>query len=101
MKRVIVYNGGNWNGNANNGLFYINVNNTSSNTNTNNGGRLASDMARRQNPKGLCPVHFIWDGHPSFRLCRNGKDKLNGAASKHTMLNVAPVFQRRGHAKNI
>jgi RNA-directed DNA polymerase len=91
MNRVIVYNGGNWNGNVNNGLFNVNVNNTSSNTNTNNGDRLASSTARRQNLTGFCPVQFIWDNHPSFRPVRNRKDKPDCAASKytHSRLNVA------------
>ena len=36
-------NGGNWGNGANAGLFYLNVNNAASNSNTNIGGRLAND----------------------------------------------------------
>lgn len=36
-------NGGNWSNGANAGLFYLNVNNAASNSNTNIGGRLAND----------------------------------------------------------
>lgn len=36
-------NGGNWGNGANAGLFYLNVNNDASNSNTNIGGRLAND----------------------------------------------------------
>lgn len=36
-------NGGNWGHGANAGLFYLNVNNAASNSNSNIGGRLAND----------------------------------------------------------
>jgi retron-type reverse transcriptase len=96
MNRVIAYNGGYWTGDANLGLFYVNVNLTSSFTNTPIGARLASSIARRQNLTGLCPVQIIWSSHPSFRFCRNGKDKPGGAASRQitNMPNVAPITQK-------
>ncbi len=40
-------NGGNWGNGANAGLFYLNVNNDASNSNTNIGGRLANDYCQK------------------------------------------------------
>ena len=45
------YYGGNYGNGANAGLFYLNVNNAASNSNTNIGGRLANDF--RQKAPGL------------------------------------------------
>jgi hypothetical protein len=43
----MAYYGGNWSNGANAGLFYLNVNNASSNSNTNIGGRLANDHRQK------------------------------------------------------
>ena len=42
--RAIAYHGGNWSNGSKAGLFYLNLNNEASNSNTNIGGRLASDI---------------------------------------------------------
>jgi hypothetical protein len=43
---VTAYYGGNWSNGSQAGLFFLNLNNDTSNSNTNNGSRLASNTAR-------------------------------------------------------
>jgi len=59
------YVGGNWSNGANAGLWYVNCNNSASNSNSNIGARLASDLltARNRTPTGWRAVP-----HPSGRL---------------------------------
>jgi hypothetical protein len=45
--RAIAYNGGNWSNGSKAGLFYLNLNNEASNSNANNGGRLANKTRRK------------------------------------------------------
>ena len=57
-KRAKAYNGGNWGNGANAGLFYLNVNNSASNANTNIGGRLANDKRQKPAAHGLSASAF-------------------------------------------
>jgi hypothetical protein len=51
--RFVPLRGGNWNNGANAGLFYLNLNNARSNSNSNIGFRLASPYRQKRQAQGL------------------------------------------------
>lgn len=77
--------GGNWSNGTNAGLWYVNCNNSASNSNTNIGARLASDTGRKPVAHGQ-PISAYPSGRLSWLLLE-AEDKHPAAAS--SLSNVA------------
>lgn len=84
-------NGGNWSNGANAGLFYLNVNNAPSNSNTNIGCRLAMEDWARSDVATAAPTV----PHPSgAHSCLIGDEQKPGDAAGKVPVASPPLFER-------